>query len=152
MARMYARKRGKSGSKKPSISPQWVDFVPKEIETIAAKLRKQGLDTASIGRAMRDQYGIPSAKMLTGKRILKILKENNAAPHIPEDLMSLLKRSVKLHVHMKTYKKDSTSKHGLELMESKIRRLAKYYRKKNKLPADCAYDSERAKLITQKGG
>ena len=63
--------------------------------------------------------------------------------------MNLLERAVKLHGHMKIHRKDSISKHGLELIESKIRRLSKYYRATKKLPAGWKYDAESAKLIVQ---
>jgi len=64
-------------------------------------------------------------------------------------LLNLLKKAVKLREHLNKNKKDSTSKHGLELLESKIRRLSKYYVREKKLPADWKYDAERAKLIVQ---
>ena len=80
---------------------------------------------------------------------MKILEENDLSPQLPEDLLNLLEKSVLLHDHMKANKKDNTSKHGLELLESKIRRLVKYYKKSNKLPLDWKYDAGRAKLIVQ---
>ena len=45
MARMHARVKGKSGSKKPLESkvPKWVEKKPKEIITLVEKLSKQEL-------------------------------------------------------------------------------------------------------------
>ncbi|MBU3905140.1 MAG: 30S ribosomal protein S15 [Nanoarchaeota archaeon] len=149
MARMYARKKGKSGSKKPLIVAQWTEYKKEEIEKLILKLSKNGMATPEIGRTLKDQYGIPSVKAVTGKSVLKILNENKAGPELPEDLINLLRKSVLLHDHMKINKKDNTSKHGLELLESKIRRLVKYYIKTKKLPVGWKYNADKAKLIVQ---
>ena len=149
MARIYARKKGMSGSKKPPKCGKFTDLKNDEIEKIIVKLRKDGLQQAQIGLVLRDQYGIPSTKGVTGKSILKILEEHKANPEIPQDLLNLLKKAVLLNKHMKTNKKDSISKRGLELLESKIRRLGKYYVKTKKLPADWKYSYQDAQLIVQ---
>jgi small subunit ribosomal protein S15 len=71
MARMYSRKRGKSGSKKPAkpILPGWVRYKAKEVELLVAKLAKEGKSSSEIGLFLRDVYGIPSVKLVTQKRI-----------------------------------------------------------------------------------
>ncbi|MBI5347653.1 MAG: 30S ribosomal protein S15, partial [Candidatus Aenigmarchaeota archaeon] len=46
-------------------------------------------------------------------------------------------------------KKDTKNKHAVELMESKIRRLGKYYVKKGRLPKDWKYNIEQAKLLVK---
>ncbi len=126
MARMHSRKKGRAGSKKPKAPAKWVEYKNKEVERLIIKLRKDGLQSTDIGRLLRDQYGIPSVKQITGKTITKILEENELLPQIPEDLLNLLKRAVFIRDHLSKNKKDYTSKHGLELMESKIRRLINY--------------------------
>ena len=148
---MYARRRGKSRSKKPLIAAQWVEYSPQEVERLIIKLKKDKLDPAKIGLILRDQYGIPSVKDITGKTIGQVLKENGMADEIPSDLFSLLKKAVVVHEHLSKNKRDYTSKHGLILLESKIRRLVKYYTRTGKLPAGWKYDPETAKLIVQKG-
>ena len=149
MARMHSRKKGRAGSKKPSVPAKWVGYKDKEVERLVIKLRNDGLQSSNIGRVLRDQYGIPSIKSITGKTVTKILEENNLLMDIPEDLLNLLKRSVILKDHLTKNKKDYTSKHGLELLESKIRRLIKYYVKTKKLPQDFKYEPERAKLLVE---
>ena len=151
MARMHSRKKGKSRSKKPMVPAQWVTYKPEEVERLVVKLGKDGLSTAMIGKTLRDQYGIPSVKTVAGKTVAKIIGENQMSPKIPEDLMNLLKKTVNLREHMGKNKKDSTSKRGLELLESKVRRLVKYYVSRKKLPAQYRYDPERAKLTVQTG-
>ncbi|MFQ6020913.1 MAG: 30S ribosomal protein S15 [Candidatus Aenigmatarchaeota archaeon] len=149
MARMYARKRGKSRSKRPLVPAKWVEYKKKEVERLVIKLSRDGLKTADIGRILRDQYGIPSVRDVTGKTIMKILEENDMLPTIPEDLLNLLRKAVNLREHLAKNKKDKSSKRGLELLESRIRKLVKYYIKSKKLPKDWKYDPERAKLIVQ---
>ena len=149
MARIYARKKGSSGSKKPAKPGKFTDFSKDDVEKIILKLRKEGYQQAQIGLILRDQYGIASVKAMTGKSILKILEENNVAPEMPQDLLNLLKKAVLLRKHMERHKKDATSKRGLELLESKIRRMGKYYIKTKKLPADWKYSYEEAQLIVQ---
>ena len=124
----------------------------KEIEEIVAKLAKKGYSSAMIGTILRDQYGIPSTRIKmggAGKKLTKIMKEQNLYPDIPEDLFNLMKKAVNLRKHLEKNKKDYTSARGLELTESKIRRLAKYYIRKKILPSEWKYDPERAKLIVR---
>ncbi|NIO44165.1 MAG: 30S ribosomal protein S15 [Candidatus Aenigmarchaeota archaeon] len=149
MARMHSRKKGKAGSKRPTLQARWVSYKDKEVDRLVIKLRKDGLQSPDIGRTLRDQYGIPSVKQITGKTITKILEENNLLLEIPGDLLNLLKRAVVLRDHLAKNKKDYTSKHGLELLESKIRRLTKYYVKTKRLPQDFKYEPERAKLLVE---
>jgi len=152
MARMHARKRGKHGSKKPPIKtpPKWVRYKQEEVEKLVIKLAKEGYSSAMIGLILRDQFGIPDVKAITGKSISKIMKENQLYPSYPEDLLNLLKRAVNLREHLEKHRKDKHSKRGLELLESKIRRLANYYKRKGILPSDWTYDPEKAKLIVQR--
>jgi small subunit ribosomal protein S15 len=107
------------------------------------------LQSSDIGRILRDQYGIPSVRTITGKTITKILEENELLPEMPEDLLNMLKNAVSLRDHLVKSKRDYTSKHGLELLESKIRRLIKYYVKTKRLPKDFKYEPERAKLLVE---
>lgn len=149
MAKMHSRKKGKAGSKRPPVPAKWVEYKDKEVESLVIKLYKSGLKTADIGRILRDQYGIPSVKSITNKTISEILEENNLLPKIPEDLFNLLVKAVRLRDHLAKNKKDYTSKHGLELLESKIRRLIKYYVREKRLPEGFTYEPEKAKLLIE---
>ena len=152
MARIHARKRGKAGSKRPSTRtiPRWIRYKKNEIEKLVIKLAKEGNSTSRIGLILRDQFGIPSVKLVTGKTISEIMKENETYPKFPEDLFNLLKQAVNLRDHLEKNKRDYTSKRGLELLESKIRRLSKYYVRKGVLPKDWKYSPEKAKLLVQR--
>ncbi|HJW96895.1 MAG TPA: 30S ribosomal protein S15 [archaeon] len=153
MARVYSRKKGKSGSKKPMVkSAPWVKLKKEEVEEIIVKLAKKGHSSAEIGLILRDQYGIPSVRVKElhmKEKIAKIMKAHNAYAPFPEDMYNLLRKAVLLHAHMQKNKRDYTSKRGLQITESKIRRLAKYYKARGLLPADYKYDVEKAKLLVK---
>lgn len=147
---MHSRKKGKSSSSKPmKKSADWVKLKPAEIEEIVVKLAKLGKTSALIGTELRDSYGIPSTRMLTNTRISEMMKKHNQYPKFPEDMFNLMKKAVLLHAHMQKNKKDYTSKRGLELTESKIRRLTKFYRKEGSVPKEWKYEYEKAKLLVR---
>ncbi|MCD6522932.1 MAG: 30S ribosomal protein S15 [Candidatus Diapherotrites archaeon] len=152
MARMHARKKGKSGSKRPptKIAPEWVDMSAKQVEELVVKLAKEGKSMSIIGVILRDQYGIPSIKAVCGKSVKDILKENNLLPELPEDLRNLMEKAVKLRKHLEKNKKDLHNRRGLMLIESKIKRLQKYYKRKKVLPQNWYYNPEEAALLVKR--
>ena len=147
---MYSRKRGKSGSTKPTTEmPGWVTYSEKEVEKLVLKYKKEGKSTSEIGMILRDKYGVPSVKSITKKRITGILKENNLTREIPEDLLNLIQRLVMLKTHLEKNHKDQTAKRGLLLTDSKIRRLIAYYQKSKKLPKDWKLNRNRLKMYLE---
>ena len=156
MARMHARKRGKSCSKRPfslkvrKTVPEWVEMRAEEVEEKVDKLYDQGLSTSRIGITMRDSYGVASVAMVTGKKITKILKEKNKVGAIPEDLQNLMRRALRIRKHIEENEKDVHNKRVLQLTESKIRRLVKYYRREKVLPEDWKYKPEIAEVILRR--
>ncbi len=151
MARMHSRKRGKSGSTKPAqlSKPSWIGRKPKEVEMLVVKYAKEGKSPSRIGLYLRDEYGVPSVKLVTGKSIKEILAAKKLLPELPEDLMALMRKAVLIRKHLEENKKDMPGKRGLQLTESKIFRLAKYYKRTGDLPADWKYDPERIKLYVE---
>src|SRR3989304_1625885 len=141
MARMYSRKKGKHGSKKPplKIVPRWLKYKKKDLEDLVIKLANEKKNSAMIGTILRDQYGVPDTKVVAGKSIVKIMEESKTYPEYPEDLMSLFRKAVTLTPHLSKHKADKHSKTGLEHLESKIRRLIKYYAIKGKVRKDFSY-------------
>ncbi|MEM7821683.1 MAG: 30S ribosomal protein S15 [Candidatus Aenigmatarchaeota archaeon] len=152
MARIYSGKKGKSSSHKPlvKIKPRWVKLKKEEVEGLIEKLARQRLTSAQIGTILRDQYGIPDVKTITDKTISEIMREKGVYPEIPEDLMALLKKAVNLRSHLEKNKADKHSLRGLKNLESKIKRLGRYYSRKGILPPDWEYVPEKAKLMVQK--
>ena len=69
------------------------------------------------------------------------------APEIPEDLYFLIKKAINIRKHLERNKKDKDSKFRLILIESKIHRLSRYYKKTNKLPVAWKYGSSDRTLL-----
>jgi len=151
MARMYSRKKGKSRSTKPvnKIKPSWVRYSAKEIEQLVIKLGNSGESTSSIGIILRDTYGVPDVKVITKKRITKILEENKITFKLPENVTNLIKKDIALMAHLDDNKKDMPGKRGHTLTESKIRRLVKYYKRKGRIPENWNYDVKKAKILVE---
>jgi len=148
MARMYSRKKGKSSSKKPlkKSMPSWMGYKAKEVEIIISKLAKEEKTTSEIGLVMRDVYGIPDVRMLVGKKISQILAEKKLLGELPEDILSLIRKASLVRKHLEENHKDMPAKRGLQLTESKIKRLAKYYKNKEKIPLDWRYDPKNTRF------
>lgn len=70
----------------------------------------------------------PQVRYVTGTKVLRILKGHGLAPEIPEDLYHLIKKAVSMRKHMERNRKDKDSKFRLILIESRIHRLARYYK------------------------
>lgn len=151
MARMYSKKRGRAGSKIPlkKTKQTWVRYKAKEIELLVGKIAKEGKTASQVGIVLRDTYGVPSTKLLAKKSVLQIMKEKGVAPTVPEDLMAMIKKNILLRKHMESNRQDKTAVRGLELTESHIRRLIKYYKSNNRLPADWKYDPTKIKLLLE---
>lgn len=150
MARIHARRKGKSGSTHlvdRKEHPKWSSLNPREVESRVIELAKAGKSTSEIGLILRDQYAVPDVKLATGKTISKILENNEIKPEIPEDLRNLLRIALQIRKHLEVHGKDLKNKRNLQLTESKIRRLTKYYQEQNRLPEGWKYTPEQAKLM-----
>jgi small subunit ribosomal protein S15 len=156
MARMYARRHGRSGSKRPfsfrlrETAPEWVEMTAEEVERKVVELYERGVTTSEIGTILRDRYGVPSVVLVTGEKIMGILKGKNIAGEIPEDLLNLMRKALRLRKHIEVNKKDVHNKRSLQLTESKIRRLVKYYKRETVLPDEWRYKPEIAEFIMRK--
>ena len=149
MARMHARRKGKSGSTHPirKKHPEWSSLNPREIEARIIELAKSEKSTSEIGMILRDQYAVPDVKIATDKKISQILENNNIKFEIPEDLRNLIRTALTLRKHLDTNKKDLKNKRNLQLTESKIRRLTKYYHAEQRLLKGWKYSPAQAKLM-----
>ena len=111
------------------------------------KLTKEGHPPSKIGTILRDQHGIPLTKPITGKKITQVLKEAKLAPSLPEDFKNLLGKATRLRVHFEKNKKDLHNKRALQLVEAKIYRLMKYYKREGLLPPDWKYDAKAVSFV-----
>ena len=148
MARIHAHTRGKSHSVRPTSksSPPWLTSSPAEISSIVIQLSKEGLTPSAIGTKMRDEYGIPLLKTITDKTITEIRNENGIKEEMPEDLHQLVQKALALQKHLKSHNTDHRNIRSLELIEAKIHRLSKYYKRNDKIPKDWKYASVIAQL------
>lgn len=151
MARMHSKKKGKSRSKRPvvKVAPDWVEYPAHEAEELVVKLSKEGLTPTAIGLKLRDIHGVPSVKNVCGKSVVTILKAQKQELGYPDDLLNLIRRAIGMRRHLETNKQDKHNKTKLIHVESKIKRLSRYYRETGKLPADWVYDPEKAKLLVK---
>ena len=140
-ARLYTSKRGRSGSTRPisKKTPSWVKYTPEEVESLVLKLSREGNSPSTIGVLMRDRYGVPLVKSITGKNVHEILGGNEQAGALPEDLGALLKKADDLRRHLEKNRKDHVNKRSLAMIESKIHRLVKYYRARGQIRPEWQY-------------
>jgi len=151
MARMHSRDKGRSKSHKPlqTTKPTWLRYSEKEVELLVTKLAKEGHSAAMIGTILRDSYGIPSVKLITKKQISALLEEKKLSQPFPEDMMNLMRRSVLIRKHLEKNKHDKTAVRGLQLTESKIMRLSKYYKGTKKVAPDWKYSPKEISLLVE---
>ena len=129
--------------------PEWVTYSNEEIEEMILKFNREGKSTSEIGIILRDQYGIPKVKDVTGERITEILKRNDQAGEYSEDLMNLIRRAVNIRDHLEENPKDLHSKRGLTIIEARIRKLAAYYVSEGELPEGWRYNPQQAALLVK---
>ncbi|OLY78975.1 40S ribosomal protein S13 [Smittium mucronatum] len=136
MGRMHTPGKGISSSALPykRTPPSWVKATPEEVCNNICKLAKKGVTPSQIGVLLRDSHGIPVVRYVTGTKIVRILKANGLAPEIPEDLYFLIKKAVSVRKHLERNRKDRDAKYRLILIESRIHRLARYYKTSGQLP------------------
>jgi small subunit ribosomal protein S15 len=144
MSRMHKEAHGSSGSSKPvdKENPDWVEFEEDEIIEIILELREEGHDPAQIGLRLRDQYGIPSVKQATGKKLTEILEEEDEAPEIPEDLKNLVEKAESIQDHVDENPSDEQAQRQLELTKAKVRKVADYHREEGNIPEDWEYEAD----------
>lgn len=151
MARMHARRKGQSRSHRPNVTenPPWVPLNAEEVEQKVVELRQKNTSIALVGLRLRDQFGVPSVKLATGKSITHILKDHNMTPELPEDLKDLMKKAINAYNHIQENPKDVHNKRNLQLIEAKIRRLVSYYQRTKKIDPSWKYSIQNAKILVE---
>ena len=152
MARMHSGGKGQSGSTRPFIStpPNWSETDKDNIESLILKYSSEGKSTSEIGIILRDQHAVPDVKLATGERISAIIARNGMNPNYPEDMMNLMRQAQRIIDHLESgNRKDIHNRRQLELTESRLRRLARYYRDSGKIPEDWTYKRDQLRLMIQ---
>lgn len=147
-------------------------MTDEDVKEQIKKLGKKGLTPSQIGKAthtspktpskwiipflgviLRDSHGVAQVRFvsgqrtITGNKILRIMKAMGLAPDLPEDLYYLIKKAVAIRKHLERNRKDKDSKFRLILVESRIHRLARYYKKKAVLAPYWKYESSTASAL-----
>ena len=99
-----------------------------------------------IGLNLRDLHAIPLVKPVTGKTITQVLAENDIKKDMPEDLEHLVQKAIGLQKHLRSHNTDHRNVRSLELIEAKIHRLSKYYKRTGKIPSNWKYSAVIAQL------
>ena len=146
---MPKKEKGKSHSIRPVSKrpPSWCKYQPEEVEALVIKLGKEGQPPSRIGTILRDQHAIPLVKNVTGKTVTDILEEAGLSASTPEDLENLLKKASKLIVHLERNKRDLHNKRSLQIVEAKIYKLSRYYKRKGTLPKNWKYEAKTSIIV-----
>jgi small subunit ribosomal protein S15 len=138
---MPKQEKGKSHSMRPVSRrpPSWCKYQPEEVESFIIKLAKEGHSLSSIGTILRDQYAIPLVKPIVGKSITDVLEGAGLAPSLPEDLSNLMKKAQSLAVHIDKNKKDLHNKRNMQIIEARIHKLSRYYKREGVLSKNWKY-------------
>ncbi|KAG8919108.1 ribosomal 40S subunit protein S13 [Tulasnella sp. 418] len=147
--RLHSKGKGISSSALPyrRAPPSWLKTTPEDVVEHITKLARKGLTPSQIGVALRDSHGIPQVRFVTGNKILRVLKHEGLAPSIPEDLYHLIKKAVAVRKHLEVNRKDKDGKFRLILIESRIHRLARYYKTKQQIPPTFKYEANTASTL-----
>ncbi len=145
---MPKQEKGKSHSIRPVSRrpPSWCKYQPEEVESFIIKLAKEGHSLSSIGTILRDQYAIPLVKPIVGKSISDVLEAANLAPSMPEDLSNLMKKAQSLAVHMDKNKKDLHNKRNMQIIEARIHKLSRYYKREGVISKNWKYEAKIASV------
>lgn len=145
---MPKQEKGRAHSTRPVSRrpPSWCKYQPEEVEALIIKLAKEGHSLSSIGTILRDQYAIPLVKPMTGKSISEVLKGAGLAPSMPEDLANLVRKAQGLAVHMDKNSKDLHNKRSMQVIEARIHKLSRYYKRTGVLPKNWKYKAKVASI------
>jgi small subunit ribosomal protein S15 len=146
---MPKQEKGKSHSTRPVSRrpPSWCKYQPEEVEAFVIRLAKEGHSMSSIGTVLRDQYAIPLVKPIVGKSVSEILEAAGLEPSMPEDLANLVKKANGLAVHMEKNKKDLHNKRNMQVIEARIHKLSRYYKREGVVSKNWKYEAKIASIF-----
>merc|ERR1712023_565830 len=149
MGRMHSKGKGIARRSLPykRSAPSWVKQSASDCVKEICNMAKKGYTPSQIGVVLRDSRGIPQVKMIAGNKIVRILRSQGLAPSLPEDLYCLIKKAVAVRKHLEKNRKDKDSKFRLILIESRIHRLARYYKLAKRIAGNWRYESSNAAAL-----
>ncbi|RMZ79999.1 hypothetical protein DV738_g2935, partial [Chaetothyriales sp. CBS 135597] len=142
MGRLHSKGKGISSSAIPysRAVPTWFKSTPNQVEENICKLARKGATPSQIGVVLRDSHGVAQVKVVTGNKILRILKSNGRCN-------DQFLRAVAVRKHLERNRKDKDGKFRLILIESRIHRLSRYYKTVGVLPPTWRYESATASTL-----
>lgn len=139
----------RQGSVAPIVdkAPEWVGMTAEQVVAKVQEMARDGMQPAKIGLVLRDAHGVPSVELVTGKKVGAIIAEANLAPSVPQELTNLINRAINLMDHLRTNRQDLHNRRGLEQIEARIRKLARYYKGEGMLAENWKYTRDQARLL-----
>ncbi|KGO75784.1 Ribosomal protein S13/S15, N-terminal [Penicillium italicum] len=82
MGRLHSKGKGIASSAIPysRAAPAWLKTTPDQVVDHICKLAKKGATPSQIGVVLRDSHGVAQVKIVTGNKILRILKSSGTTP------------------------------------------------------------------------
>ena len=77
------------------------------------------------------------------------LSRNKIEGTYPEDMMNLMRQALRMIDHLNNNSKDKHNRRQLELTESRIRRIARYYKSNGRLDRDWTYKRDQLRLMVE---
>jgi small subunit ribosomal protein S13e len=135
------------GASLPPGGPRLGKTTAPEVEEQIVRAAKKGMLSSHIGSLLRDVHGVPLVHGITGGKVLRLLRARGLAPEVPEDLYFLNKKAVAIRKHLDRNRTDVDAKFRLILIESRVHRLVRYYRRAKKIPASWKFESTAASTL-----
>lgn len=107
---------------KKTQKTDWVKMKPEEVEKLVVKLGKENIPPEKIGLILRDQHGIPRAKVY-GKKISHILKKAGIEKN--SELENLEKKFDKSKKHFEKHKHDYSAQRSVVKTRARINKIKK---------------------------
>ena len=147
---LHSPGKGISGSTIPyrRTAPHWLQLTGENCVQIICDYAKKGIRPSQIGQILRDRHSVGQVRSVTGNKIIRILKANGLAPALPEELYYLIKKAVNVRKHLERSPHDIDGKYRLILIESRIHRLARYYKSRRVIAPNWKYNATTASAIT----
>ena len=114
-------------AKQKKLETEDKEEIKPDIEKTIIELAKSGMTSEKIGLVLKQRYNIKNIKKEIGKRISKVLKENNL--YVDADIKNIKEKLEKLKKHSEKNKHDYVAKRKIVIEASKLRRLEKYRQK-----------------------
>lgn len=146
MGRLHSKGKGISKSALPyrRTVPTWFKTSTEDVVEQICQYARKGYSPSRIGVILRDSFGVTKVERVTGNKVLRILKAKGLAPNLPEDLVGLVRKAVAVRKHLKVNRKDKESKFRLILIEARVHRLARYYKRVGQIPPNWKYSADNA--------